>query len=167
MDSGLRRCRWVTAAVAAAVPWFAQGQGFTADYDLARFSSTEAAPLVKLGPAFSLASDLSSARLSLQAGRNWFGLVQLAHAPAGTLLPVSSHDWINVGGGYRWANGQSLSLQLSRGREPGQRLGLAVNYDWPRYFMRLSFDQGLSLAPQESLRLAAPESLHFSAGVRF
>jgi hypothetical protein len=65
-----------------------------------------------------------------------------------------------VGGGYRWANGQSLSLQLSRGRGAGQRLGLAVNYDWPHYFVRFAYDQsGLTLTPQDSLR--------FSAGVRF
>ena len=150
--------------MAAAAPWFAQGQGFTADYDLARFSSAEPAPLVKVGPAFSLGPDQSGAGLSVQAGRNWFGQVQLAHSSIGSLLPVVSHDgithdWVNIGGGYHWGNGQSLSLQLSRGRGTGQRLGLAVNYDWPRYFVRLSFDQGLSLESQESLR--------FSAGVRF
>lgn len=95
----------------------------------------------------------SGAGLSLQAGRNWFG--QLDVGGAGS-------DIVNLAGGYRWANGQALSLQLSRGRGPGQRLGLALNYDWPRYFVRFSYDQG-AFAPLPQ----AQDSLRFSAGVRF
>ena len=75
------------------------------------------------------------------------------------LPPAAVNDIFNVAGGYRWANGQSLSLQLSKGRGPGQRLGLALNYDWPHYFVRFSYEQGLNIVPQDSLR--------FSAGVRF
>jgi hypothetical protein len=34
-----------------------------------------------------------------------------------------------------------------------------VSYDWPRYFVRLSYDPGLNPVMQDKLR--------FSAGVRF
>jgi hypothetical protein len=155
-----RFLRIVCAAAALVVaPWSAHAQGFAADYDIARFSSPETQPLVKLAPAHALGGDFPGAGLSLQAGRNWFGQVGLAQGPVSALTPASAHDIVNMAGGYRWGNGQSLSLQLSRGRGPGQRLGLALNYDWPHYFVRFSYDQGLSLAPQDSLR--------FSAGVRF
>lgn len=147
----------MAAVASAAVPWGACAQGFTADYDLARVNAADPASVVRLAPALSLGGDRSSLGLSLQAGRHWFGQVQMSHEAAGSLLPVSSRHWVDVGGGYRWGNGQSLSLQLSRVQ--GQRLGLAVNYDWPRYFVRLSYDPGLTFAPQDSLR--------FSAGVRF
>jgi hypothetical protein len=83
----------------------------------------------------------------------------VSQGPVSVLTPAASNDIVNVGGGYRWGNGQALSLQLSKGRGTAQRLGLAVNYDWPHYFVRFSYDQGLYLAPQDSLR--------FSAGVRF
>lgn len=142
----------------AATPAFGHAQGFTADYDIARFSPAEST-LVRLAPAHSLGGISSGAGLSVQAGRNWFGQVQLAQQPAGALLPLAMHDSVNVAGGYRWGNGQSLSLQLSRARGPGERLGLAMNYDWPRYFVRLSYDPGWRPVPQDSLR--------FSAGVRF
>jgi hypothetical protein len=142
------------------MPWLCHAQGFTADYDIARLSPTDSAPVVRLAPALALGGDFSGAGLSLRAGRNWFGQVQLAQGPTSTLLPAPGHESVNVAGGYRWANGQALSLQLSRGRGSGQqRLGLALNYDWPHYFVRLSYDQGWSLAPQDGLR--------FSAGVRF
>lgn len=159
MGSAFRLRSWAATAVVAAAPALGHAQGFTADYDIARFSSAESTPLVRLAPAHSLGGVSSGAGLSLQAGRNWFGQVQLAQEPPGTLLSMATHDSVNVAGGYRWGNGRSLSLQLSRGRGPGERLGLALNYDWPRYFMRLSYDPGWSLAPQDGLR--------FSAGVRF
>lgn len=145
MGSGSRLRSWAAAAVVAASPAFGHAQGFTADYDLA--------------PVRSLGGLSPGAGLSLQAGRNWFGQVQLAQDPAGTLPFLATHDSVSIAGGYRWHNGQSLSLQLRRGRGPGERLGLALNYDWPRYFVRLSYDPGWTLAPQDSLR--------FSAGVRF
>jgi hypothetical protein len=53
---------------------------------------------------------------------------------------------------------QSISLQLVRDRRASS-LGLAVSYDWPRYFVRVGLDQRSSLMPQETLR--------FSAGMRF
>ena len=65
---------------------------------------------------------------------------------------------MRIGGGYRWSDGQSLSLHVTGGRGP-ERLGLSVSYDWPRYFVRLSYDSGLNPVPQDRLR--------FSAGVRF
>lgn len=149
-----------TAALATA-PWLVHAQGFTADYDIARSSPAETGTSLKLAPAGSLGGEASGAGLSLQAGRNWFGQVDVAQTHLNALSPAATSDIVNVSGGYRWANGQSLSLQLSRGRGAGQRLGLAVNYDWPRYFVRFSYDQsqGFNLVPQESLR--------FSAGVRF
>jgi len=114
---------------------------------------------VRITPSAPLGGDVSGAGLSVQAGRNWFGQVELAQTPLSGSTPAGTTEVVNVAGGYRWGNGQKLSLQLSRGRGVGQRLGLSVNYDWPRYFVRLSYDQGLSLAPQEGIR--------FSAGVRF
>ncbi|MEJ6022962.1 hypothetical protein [Ramlibacter sp. PS4R-6] len=90
--------------------------------------------------------------------RHWFGQVGLSQAPLNALTP-GSNDVLNVGGGYRFNDGQSLSLQVSRARGPLPRLGLAVSYDWPRYFVRFTYDQGLTLTPTENLR--------FSAGFRF
>jgi hypothetical protein len=84
--------------------------------------------------------------------------VGVSQAPLNSLTH-GSNDSVNVGGGYRFGDGQSLSLQLSRARGPLPRLGLAVGYDWPRYFLRFTYDQGLNLTPADSLR--------FSAGVRF
>jgi hypothetical protein len=131
----------------AVLPWLAQAQGFAADY--------------RLAPAASLGGETSGAGLSLQAGRNWFGQVGVGQAPVSTHAPGVSADVMNLAGGYRWANGQSLSLQLSRGRGNGQRLGLAVSYDWPHYFVRFAYDQGgFNLLPQQ-------DNLRFSAGVRF
>jgi hypothetical protein len=99
-----------------------------------------------------------SADYALWSGSNWFGQVSLSQAPMNQLTHATN-DAVNLGGGYRFADGQSLSLQVSRARGPLPRLGLAVSYDWPRYFVRFSYDQGLNLAPQDNLR--------FSAGVRF
>ena len=139
MDSVLRPCsKALVAAAFAAAGMLAHAQAFEADYRL----------------------EHSGAGLSLQAGHSWFGQAGLSQGPVSPLVHSGSNDIFNLAGGYRWANGQSLSLQLSRGRGPGQRLGLALNYDWPHYFVRFSYDpQGLTLSPQDSLR--------FSAGVRF
>jgi hypothetical protein len=71
-----------------------------------------------------------------------------------TLPGVTASDAIRMGGGYRWSDGQSLSLQVTGGRA----LGLQVSYDWPRYFVRLSYDSKLNLNPPD---------LRFSAGMRF
>jgi hypothetical protein len=159
-------CLAITAAVAVC-PLAAGAQGFAADYDLIRMAPTTdtagaldvKGSTLRIAPAAPLGGDESGAGLSVQAGRNWFGQVGLAQAPGSALVPGGTTDMVNVAGGYRWSNGQKLSLQLSRTRGVGQRLGLAVNYDWPRYFVRVSYDQGLNIAPQEGVR--------FSAGMRF
>jgi hypothetical protein len=65
---------------------------------------------------------------------------------------------LRLPGGYRWSDGQALSLQLA-GAGRGSRLGLAVRYEWPRYFVRLSYETGINPTPQDNLR--------FSAGIRF
>jgi hypothetical protein len=159
MDSPLRLRTGLVAALCSAATCFASAQGFTADYDIARIAPADAPTTLRLTPARALGGEYTGG-LSLEAGRNWFGQVGLAQGPVSGLMPASSNDILNVAGGYRWSNGQSLSLQLSRGRGTGQRLGLAVNYDWPHYFVRFAYDpSGLTLTPQDSLR--------FSAGVRF
>jgi hypothetical protein len=140
----------------------AHAQGFVPDYSL---WSGSAAPKLRVAPGVSLGGDLSSAGLSLQAGRNWFGQVGLAQGDVPSALPhAGTNDIVNLAGGYRFDNGQSLSLQVSRGRGPGQRLGLAVNYDWPRYFVRFSWDQQQGLPATTG---TTTDSLRLSAGVRF
>ncbi|HTH77363.1 MAG TPA: hypothetical protein VL593_00175 [Ramlibacter sp.] len=141
MGAGLSLRKCVAAAVVGTAPLLAGAQGFSADYALTR----------SIGDP--------GVGLTLQADHNWFGQLGFTQGPVSALTPAASNDIVNVGGGYRWNNGQALSLQLSKGRGAGQRLGLAVNYDWPRYFVRFSYEQSLNLAPQDSLR--------FSAGVRF
>ena len=101
------------------------------------------------------------AGLSLEAGQSWyarFGMGRGVARVAGIGLHGETVDLLSVGGGYRWSDGQSLSLQLLRGNRQ-QRLGLAVSYDWPSYFLRMDYDTGVNLINQDSLR--------FSAGVRF
>jgi hypothetical protein len=130
-------------------PSHGMAQTFTANYEIA-------------SPAWQIRGDSSGGGLSVQAGRTWFGQVGLGRTMNPTPpLPGqnATSEVVNVGGGYRWSDGQSLSMQLSKGGNAGQRLGLAVSYDWPRYFVRLSYDGGLSPVPQENLR--------FSAGMRF
>lgn len=129
------------AIVAAVWPAASNAQGFAADYEL-RIAKTSHAR-----------AEFSGAGLSLQAGRHWFAQVGM-----GDNFHYQG-DMMNVGGGYRWNDGQSLSMQLSRGRGPDQRLGLAVSYDWPRYFVRMSYDTRLAPVPQDNFR--------FSAGIRF
>ena len=104
---------------------------------------------------------LASGGLSLLIGQNWYAQAALGHGLAesnGVGLQPANTDLISLGGGYRWADGQSLTMQLMRDTRR-QRLGLAVSYDWPRYFLRLDLDSRLNLAPTDTLR--------FSAGVRF
>lgn len=143
-------------AATLAAPALARADGFAADYSLSRFTAPAD---VRLAPGLPLGGSEAGAGLQLQAGSHWFGQVALAQGLSNPFGQLAGNDVVNLAGGYRWGNGQSLSLQLSRGRGPGQRLGLAVNYDWPRYFVRLSYDQGLHLTPADNLR--------FSAGVRF
>jgi hypothetical protein len=159
------------AACAMALPLGARAQGFTADYSLERLvdissdASTPSSRLLNLrhlriSPTLHSDAQYTGAGLSFEAGRNWFANVgvgrSLQHLP-GTPGSTSS-DIVSISGGYRWADGQALSLQLTGGRS-GDRLGLAVSYDWPRYFVRLSYDTKLNLTPADTLR--------FSAGVKF
>lgn len=159
--------------MAAGLVW-AQGAGaqaFSADYGLGRpaepagaAASSLLAPLslgsVRIGPALQADTEYSGAGLSLAAGRNWFAQVSVGRSlqqPAGP-NGVEAHDAMRIGGGYRFGDGQSLSLHVTGARGP-DRLGLSVSYDWPRYFVRLSYDTGIAPVPQDRLR--------FSAGMRF
>lgn len=160
------------AATALAWPQAARAQAFSADYDLSRAAAPAADPAadrsasfglgnLHLGAALQADAEFSGAGLSLSAGRNWFAQVSVGRSlqQQSNGLPGSmSNEALRIGGGYRWSDGQSLSLHVTGGRAP-ERLGLSVSYDWPRYFVRLSYDPGLTPVPQDRLR--------FSAGVRF
>ena len=89
--------------------------------------------------------------LSLEAGQQWFARAGLGRSLDGGAM--------SVGGGYRFLDGDALSMSVTR--QLGQeRLGLAVRYDWRQAYLRLSYDQPLR-SP------GAAERLRFSAGVRF
>ncbi|MDB5871311.1 MAG: hypothetical protein JWQ07_753 [Ramlibacter sp.] len=160
------------AVAAGAWPQQAGAQAFLADYGLASPATAASEPdaryragLINVGamsisPAIRADAGFSGAGLSLAAGRNWFAQVAVGRSLQ-TNLPVSSvnsSDALSIGGGYRWGDGQSMSLQVTGARGP-DRLGLAVRYDWPRYFVRLSYDSRINLVPTDTVR--------FSAGVRF
>ncbi|MBG9386736.1 hypothetical protein [Caenimonas aquaedulcis] len=134
------------AAVVLACPFTANAQAFAADYSI--------------HPALVKSESFSGAGLSLNAGLNWYA--QVAVGRGAQYSPVTSGpgsaDALSIAGGYRWDNGQSLSLQLTGGRG-ADRLGLSLSYDWPRYFVRLSYDSKFMLTPAETLR--------FSAGMKF
>ena len=144
--SALHSTAPLIAALAMACPVIAQAQSFEADYSIR--SSLVA------GESF------SGAGLSLNAGRNWFAQVAVGRGAQYSPLPsmLASADAMSIAGGYRWSNGESLSLRLTSGRG-AERLGLAVSYDWPRYFVRLSYDSKFTFTPAETLR--------FSAGMKF
>jgi len=161
--------RPLLAAGALALPFAANAQGFAADYDLARpqelpsnrsvMGGTLNWGAVSLSPALQSDARFSGVGLSLEAGRNWFGLVGVGRSAEQDHVPgYTAGEQLSVSGGYRWGDGQSLSLRLTAGRGT-ERLGLALSYDWPRYFVRLSYGSRVNLVPQDSLR--------FSAGVRF
>jgi hypothetical protein len=163
------RFRPLLAAGALALPLTAGAQGFAADYDLARplelpsnrsiAGGTLNWGAVNLSPALQSDSRFSGVGLSIEAGRNWFGLVGVGRSAEQEHVPgYTAGEQLSVSGGYRWGDGQSLSLRLTAGRG-SDRLGLALSYDWPRYFVRLSYDSKVNLVPQDSLR--------FSAGMRF
>jgi hypothetical protein len=138
-----------TVAGALALPALAYGQAFTADYALGS---------LRLQPAVQSGVDFYGAGLSVEVGRNWFGQAGVGRSLQNTVPAAGAAQVLSLAGGYRFGGGQSLSLQLSRGRGNEQRLGLAVNYDWPRYFVRFSYDR-MTLLPQDNLRV--------SAGLRF
>ncbi|HSI52978.1 MAG: hypothetical protein ACAH21_03200 [Ramlibacter sp.] len=143
------------AAVVMALPMQAAALDFSADYGL-----TTPVPAMTLSPAVVVDARYSGAGLSVAAGRNWFAQVSVGRSlqPSMTLTSVNGNDAMSVEGGYRWSDGQALSLQVTSGRGV-DRLGLSVRYDWPRYFVRLSYDSKLDLVPQDSVR--------FQAGMRF
>ena len=109
-------------------------------------------PLAAWGPVrLSGAGSINGSGLSLEAGHKWF-----ARAGIGRSLDL---DVASVGGGYRFAGGDAVSMHVTRqfGQE---RLGLAVRYDWDRAYLRLSYE-----APVRATGL--PDRLRFSAGMRF
>lgn len=159
------------AASAMAWPQAARAQAFSADYDISRPVAPAADPAaggravfglgnVHIGAALQADAEFSGAGLSLAAGRNWFAQVSVGRSlqQVNGLTGSTPNDALRIGGGYRWSDGQTLSLHVTGNRGP-ERLGLSVSYDWPRYFVRLSYDPGLNPLPQDRLR--------FSAGVRF
>jgi hypothetical protein len=162
----------LAAGAFLALPQAAGAQAFTANYALSRpvqFPSDSAVSLsaglfdlglVRVAPALRGDGRYSGAGLSFEAGRNWFAEVGLGRGLQLHPEPASaaSGGVLSVSGGYRWTDGQALSMQLTGGRG-ADRLGLAVSYDWPRYFVRLSYDSRFNLVPTDTLR--------FSAGVRF
>ena len=108
-------------------------------------------PVAAWGPVRVAATGTSSGKgLSLEAGQKWF-----ARAGLGRSLETGM---VSLGGGYRFATGDALSMQVTR--QLGQeRLGLAVRYDWQRSYLRLAYEQ--------PLRTSGSPDLRFSAGVRF
>lgn len=150
------------AAAAVVWPHFAQAQAFSADYGLPGRGALAGFGEVRIQPLLQVEGRYAGAGLSVEAGRNWFAQVGVGRSlqQQPVLSTGGPTEVVNLAGGYRWNDGQSLSLQLNRGRAgAGDRLGLAVSYDWPRYFVRLSYDSGLSSLPQDNIR--------FSAGMRF
>jgi hypothetical protein len=159
------------AAAALLGPTVAAAQGFAADYGL-RAGAAEVAPSagfrggalnlggMRIAPVVQTDAQFSGAGLSLAAGTHWFAQVSVGRSVQydSGLVEAVPAEALRIGGGYRWANGQALSLQVTGGRGP-ERLGLSVSYDWPRYFVRLSYDTGLNPLPQDKVR--------FSAGMGF
>lgn len=108
-------------------------------------------PVAAFGP-LRVASSASAtgSGLSLEAGEKWF-----ARAGIGRSI---DNSMLSLGGGYRFASGDALSMQVMR--QLGQeRLGLAVRYDWQRSYLRLAYEQ--------PLRTPGSADLRFQAGVRF
>lgn len=148
------------AGALLALPTQALAQDFSADYvltrpvfpahadpDLLPRGASLAAGGVRIAPAFGNGSGFG---LSLEAGQQWFGRLTLGRS-------VDS-EALSLGGGYRWRDGEALSMQVTRGLA-SERLGLAVRYDWPRYYLRVGYE----LRP----RTGTADMLRFSAGIRF
>jgi hypothetical protein len=93
----------------------------------------------------------SGGGLSLQAGQQWF-----ARASVGSTL---LGDTASVGGGYRFRDGDSLSMHVTR-QLGHDGLGLAVRYDRAAAYLRLSYEARLGQAGQADM-------LRFQAGMRF
>jgi hypothetical protein len=119
------------------------------------WSDPEMSPRLAMGgwgPLRVAATGSSSGNgLSLEAGEQWF-----ARAGLGRSLDSGT---VSLGGGYRFAGGDALSVQVMR--QLGQeRLGLALRYDLQRSYLRLSYEQPVRTAPGSA-------DLRFSAGMRF
>lgn len=147
-------------AVAAVAPCAAQTRVFSPNYELTRPVASAAAdgdllpsgtPLAFGALRLAPAASNTGAGLSLEAGKQqWFGRL--------TVGRTVELDMLSLGGGYRWSDGKSLSMQLTHSRQEG--LGLSMRYDWPRsYYLRLSYD------PRPAS--TASDMLRFSAGIRF
>lgn len=103
------------------------------------------------GLQLSAASSDTGAGLSLEAGAQWFARFNVGRS--------LDSDTISVGGGYRFGDGQALSMHVTR--QLGQeRLGLAVRYDWTRTYLRFAYD------PRGNAT-GTPDMLRFQAGMRF
>ncbi len=146
-------------AAALALPCAAGALELGADYSL-----TRPVQLVPVAPALpqlvlpvgnvsrlGMALPGSGGGLSLQAGERWFARVGLGRS--------LDRDVLALGGGYRFADGGALSMQVTRQMGQG-RLGLAVRYDWTHSYLRLSYDTQPSA-------VGGADTLRFSAGVRF
>jgi len=147
----------VAGVLVAAVPGFAQmaPANYTLTAPAWRVSEPELTPAAPLaswrGMRLATASSFTGNGLSLEAGEKWF-----ARAGIGRSLDF---DIMSLGGGYRFADGNALSMHVTR--QLGQeRLGLALRYDLRSSFLRLSYEQPVR-------NPGAHESLRFSAGVRF
>lgn len=147
-------CLLVLAAVAAP----AAAQRIAPDYALTSpalpFDGETAGrtPVVAFG-ALQLGASASATGngLSLQAGQQWFARFGIGRS--------LDSDAISLGGGYRFADGQALSMHVTR--QLGQeRLGLAVRYDFSRAWLRLGYE-----APTRTF--GGTDALRFSAGMRF
>jgi hypothetical protein len=146
------------AALLAGSVW---AQPVVANYELTRPALGRAVDvdlvprigLFALGPvrvSASGADGAAGAGLALETGRQWFARVGVGRA--------LDNDIYSVGGGYRWTDGQSVSMQLTHSPSEA-RTGLALRYDWPRLYLRFGYDT----RPREG----GSESLRFSAGMRF
>lgn len=152
----LRCLPWLLAGVAVAGG--VQAQALSPNYALTVPSlllEPELAthePLLAWGPVRLAAAGATYGNgLSLEAGHRWF-----ARVGVGRSLDT---DLLSVGGGYRFAGGGALSMHVTR--QLGQeRLGLAVRFDLQDAYLRLAYE-----SPMRAL--GAPDSLRFSAGVRF
>ncbi|MBI5277829.1 MAG: hypothetical protein HY854_15370 [Burkholderiales bacterium] len=152
--------RLLLAAGLAAALAPAHALDFSANYDLTRPAvPTWDTDLVPRGAGFALGSarvmtafgSTTGAGLSVEAGRQWFGRLTIGRS--------MEAEGVALGGGYRWSDGQSVSMQFSR-TLGSERLGLAVRYDWPRYYVRVGYE----LSPRTG---TSSDTLRFSAGVRF
>lgn len=153
LAKGLLVAVWLAAmCVAAPAQQLSPNYTLTAPTLFAEPELSPRLPQVAWGPVrLSAGRTATGSGLSLEAGENWF-----ARAGIGRSL---DSDVLSVGGGYRFSDGDALSMVVTRqfGQE---RLGLAVRYDWRQAYLRLGYEQPLRLP-------GGAERLRFSAGVRF